>query len=81
MIIKSIKLRWTGHFVRKGEGRSDFKTLKYRSIGKRTLGKLRSRCDENVITDLKEIVVDMTNWIDSIQDRDFSKALMNLRVS
>ena len=41
MVIKSRKLRWTGHVARKEEGRSVFKILTGKPIGKRPLRKPR----------------------------------------
>ena len=53
-------------------------------IGKRPLGRSARRCDENIKTDLKEIGVNMRNWIDLAQDKGYCRALvyatLNLRV-
>ena len=45
MVIKSRRLRWTGHVARKEEGRSAFKIVAGKPTGKRSLGRLRSRWD------------------------------------
>ena len=37
-VIKSRRLRWSGHVARMKEGRSDFKVLTGRPTGKRPLG-------------------------------------------
>ena len=55
------------------EGRSAFKILTGTPTGKR----LRRRWLDNFITDLKEICINMKNWVDSNQDRDHWRALVN----
>ena len=42
-VIKSIRLRWTGHVARMEEGRSAFKILTGKPTGKRPLGRPRRR--------------------------------------
>ena len=42
-VIKSRRLRWGGHVARMEEGRSAFKILTGKPIGKRPLGRPRSR--------------------------------------
>ena len=54
------------------EGRSAFKILTGKPTGKRPLGRPRRRWE-----DLEEIVVNAGNWVDSAQDRDYWKALVN----
>jgi hypothetical protein len=53
--------------------------------GKRPLGRLSHRLDDNIKMDLGEIFWDGMDWIDLAQDRDQCKPLvnmvMNLRVS
>ena len=62
------------------EGRSAFKMLT--PTGTRPLGRSRGRWGDNVRMDLKELGI---NWVDSSQDRDYWRALvneaLNLRVS
>ena len=72
-VIKSRILRWAGHVARLEEGRSAFKIL----IGKRPLGSPRRRWEDNIIMDLKEIGISAGNWVDSAQDRDYWRALVN----
>jgi hypothetical protein len=43
----------------------------------RPLGSARHRCEDNIRMDLKEIVINMRNWVDSAQDRDYWRALVN----
>ena len=45
--------------------------------GKRPLGRLRHRWEDNIRIDLKAIGINMRNWVNSAQDRDYLKDLMN----
>ena len=45
--------------------------------GKRPLGRLRHKREDNIRMDLKEIGVNTSNWVDSAQDRDYWRALVN----
>ena len=56
------------------EGRCTFKVLTGNSIGKRPLGRRSRRWEENIRMDLEEIGI---NWIDSAQDRNYWRALVN----
>ena len=51
-VIKSRILRWAGHIVRMGEGRSDFKILIGTLTGERSLGRPRHRWKDNIRIDL-----------------------------
>ena len=59
------------------DGRSAFKILTGTPIGKRPLGKPRLRWENYIRMDLKEIGVNARNWVDSTQDRDYWRALVN----
>jgi hypothetical protein len=67
------------------EGRSFFKILTAKPTGKRPLRRPGHSWEDNIKMDLKEIVINTRNWVDSAQDRDYWKALvnaaLNLRVS
>ena len=80
-VIKSRRLRWTGHVARIEEGRSALKIL----AGKRSFGRPRRRWEDNIRMDLEEIGINAWNWADSPEDRDYWRALvnvaLNLRVS
>ena len=54
-VIKSRRLRWTGHVARMEEGRSAFKILTGKPTGKRPLGRPRRRWEDNIRMDLEEI--------------------------
>ena len=58
------------------EGRSDFKILAGTLTGKRPLGRSRRRWEENIRMDLKKSI-NMRNWVDLAQDRDYWRALVN----
>ena len=46
-------------------------------IGKRPLGRPRRRCKDNIRMDLEEIGINAGNWVDSAQDRNYWRALVN----
>ena len=71
-VIKSTRLRWAVHVARMEESRSAFKMLTGKLTGKIPLGRPRRRWE-----DLEEIGVNAGNWVDSAQDRDYWKALVN----
>ena len=76
-VIKSRRLRWAGHVARMKEGRSAFKILKGKPTGKRPLGRPRRRWEDNIRMDLEEIGISAGNWVDSPQDRNYWRALVN----
>ena len=45
--------------------------------GKRSLGRPRRRWEDNIRMDLKEIGINTRNWVDSAQDGDYWRTLMN----
>ena len=59
------------------EGMTALKILTDTPPGKRPLGTLRHRWEDNTRMDLKEIGINTRNWVDSVQDRDYSRALLN----
>ena len=72
-MIKSRRLRWAGHVARMEEGRSAFKILKGKPTGKMPW----RRWEDNIRMDLEEIVINAGNWVDSAQDRNYWRALVN----
>ena len=76
-VIKSRRLRWAGHVARMEEGRSAFKILIGKPTGKRSLGRPRRRWEDNIRLDLEEIGINTRSWVDSAQDRDYWRALVN----
>ena len=62
------------------EGRSAFKILTGTPTGKKiSLGRLRCRWEDNIRMNLKGIRVGINtrNWVDSAQDRNYWRALVN----
>ena len=84
-MIKYRRIRRAGHVAIMEEHRSAFKILTDKPTGKRPLGRPRRRWEENIRMDVKEIGINTRNWIDSVQDSDYWRALvnaaLNLRVS
>ena len=73
----SMTVRWAGHIARMEESRSAFKMLTGKPTGKRPLGRPRRRWEDNIRMDLEEIGINAGNWVDSAQDRDYWRALVN----
>jgi hypothetical protein len=75
---------WAGHVARVGEGRDVYRVLIGRPESKRPLGRPRCRWEDNIMVDLREIGIDVANWIQLAQDRVQWRAcvntVMNLRV-
>ena len=76
-VIKSRRLRWAGHVARMEESRSAFKMLTGKPTEKRPLGRPRRRWEDNIRMDLEEIGISAGNWVDSAQNRDYWRALVN----
>ena len=76
-VIKYRRLRWAGHPARIGEDRSALKIVTGTPVGKRPLGRISRKWEENIRIDLKEISVYTRNWVDVAQDRDYWRTLMN----
>ena len=77
-MIKSRRLRWVRHIARIEECRRVFKILTGEPRGKRPLGRPSRRWEDNFRMDLKEIE---RNWIDSAQDRDYWRAVLNMTLN
>ena len=73
----SRRLKFVGLVARMEEGRSAFKMLIGKSAGKRLLERHRRMWDDNIKIDLKEICIKTRNWVDSAQDGDYLRALVN----
>jgi hypothetical protein len=76
-------MRWAGLVARTEERRSVYRVLVGRPEGKRPLRRPRSRWEENIKMDIREIGIDEANWIrlaqDTVQWRAFVNMVMNLR--
>jgi hypothetical protein len=76
-VIKSRRMRWTGHVACIKEGRGVYRVLVGRLEGKRPLGRPRRRWEDNIKMDLKETGIDGANWIQLAQGRVHWRACMN----
>jgi len=67
-----------------GEGRGMYRVLVGKPEGKRPLGRLRRRWEDNIKLDLQVVGCGGMDWIELAQDRDrwwaLVNAVMNLRV-
>ena len=61
-------------------GRSAFKILTGKPTGRRPLGRPRRRWEETIRIDLVEIDINARNWVDSAQDRDYWRVLVNVQI-
>ena len=59
------------------EDRSPFKIFRSTPTGKRPLGRPKLRWEDNIRMNINEIDINLRNWVDSAQDRDYWKALVN----
>jgi len=83
-VITSRRIRWAGHVARMVEGRGVYRVLVGKPEGRRPLGRLRRRWEDNIRMDLREVGCGCVDWMELAQDRDRWRALvsavMNLRV-
>ena len=56
---------------------SAFKILTSKPIGKRPSGRPRRRWEDNIRMDLEEIGINAGNLVDSAQDRNYWRVLVN----
>ena len=83
-VIKSRRMRWTGHVARMGEERVVCRVLVEKPVGKRPLARPRRGWVDNSRMDLQEVGYGYMDWIGLAQDRDrwrtLVSAVMKLRV-
>jgi hypothetical protein len=83
-IMKSRRMRWTGHVARMGEKRNAYRLLVGTSEGRRPVERPRRRWVDNIKMHFLDIGWGGVDWIDPAQDRDKWRAnvnaVMNLRV-
>ena len=58
-----------------------FRILKSKPTGKRPLGRPRRRWEDNIRMDLKEIGINAESWVDTSQDRNNWRALVNVALN
>jgi len=77
-------MRWVGHVARIGERSGVYRVWVGKTEGKRPLGRLRHRWQDNIKMDLQEVGCGGMAWIELAQERDmwraFVNAVMNLQV-
>ena len=76
-VIKSTRLKQTAHVTRMEVDRSALKVLSGNPTGNRPIERPRLGWEDNIRMDLKEIVINKRNWVDSAQDRDYWRVLVN----
>jgi len=76
-VVKSTRMSWAGHVARMGEGRGVHRVLVAKPEGKRPLGRLRHRWEDNIKMDLREVGAG-GDWMELAQDRDRWRALVNM---
>jgi hypothetical protein len=74
--IKSRRMRWVGHVACMGEVRNVYMLVR-KPEGRRPLGTLRCRWEDNIKMDLREMGFGDMDWIHLAQDRDRWRALVN----
>jgi hypothetical protein len=80
-VIKARRMRWAGHVAHMGEVRGTYNTLLGKRELRRPLGRPRSRWEDNIKMDLREIGFGDVDWIHLAQDRDRWQVLVNTVMS
>jgi hypothetical protein len=60
-----------------GEERGVYRVLVMKPEGKRPLGRLKRRWEDNIKMDLQEVGCGILDWIELVWDRDRRRALVN----
>jgi hypothetical protein len=76
-VIKTRRMRWSGHVARMGEERGVYRVLVGKPEGKIPLGRPRRRWENNIRMNLQEVGCGVMDWIELAQDRDRWRALVN----
>jgi hypothetical protein len=76
-IIKSRRMRWTGHVARMGEQMNAYRLLVGKPEGRRPLGGPRRTWLDNIRIDLVEVRCGDVDWVGLVEDRDRWRALVN----
>jgi hypothetical protein len=63
-VIKSRRMRWTGHVAWMVEGRGMYRFLVGKPEGKRPQGRPRHRWEDNIKMDLQEVGCGVMGWIE-----------------
>jgi hypothetical protein len=76
-VVKSRRMRWSGHVVRMGEERGVHRVLVGKPEGKRPLGRPRRRWEDNIKMNVEDVGGGRGDWIELAQDRDRWRALVS----
>jgi hypothetical protein len=76
-ILKSRRVRWTGHVARMGAKRNAHRLLMGKKEGKMPLGRPRRRWVDNIRMDFVDVGWGDVDWIGLAEDRDRWRALVN----
>ena len=76
-VVKSRRMRWAGHVARMGERRGVRGVLVGKSEGKRPLGRLRRRWEDNIQMNIQEMGRGSGEWMELAEDRDRWRALVS----
>jgi hypothetical protein len=69
-VMKSRRIRWTGHVARIGEEGDLYRVLVGKPEGKRPPRRPRRRWEDNIKMDIQEVGYESMDWIELAQDRD-----------
>jgi hypothetical protein len=69
-VVKSRGMRWVGRVSLMGEDRGVHRVLVGKPEGKRPLGRLRRRWEDNIMLDLQVVGGGREDWVELAQDRD-----------
>jgi len=75
-VVKSRRMRWTGHVAHMGEDRVVHRVLVGKPEGKRPLGRPRCRWEDNIKIDLQEVGGGRGDWMELAQNRNRWRALV-----
>jgi hypothetical protein len=76
-MIKLSRMKWAGHVALIWEMRNACKIFVGTPEGKRLLGRPRCRWENNIEMDLREMVLEVVDWIHLAQDRERWWTLVN----
>jgi len=77
LVIKSRRMRWTGHVARMGEERGVYRVLVGKPEGMRLMGRPRRRWVDNIRMDLQEVGCVYMDWIGLVLDRERWRTLVS----
>jgi hypothetical protein len=69
-VVKSRRIRWAWYVARMGEEKCVHRVLVGKPEGKRTLGRPRRRCEDNIKLDVQEVGGGGRDWVELARDRD-----------